>query len=448
MVPGLASYGLFGLLLFFSPEQVISATRERIRPGDQHESPKESEAVGSSADVETIITDKPTFTFEGRQWSFILPDCDILDCGNSSSHFAEQVSGDRDTGFKNLQKRAGEEQGQEQEQKVEEQQQEPTNFQKELPPPSIRPYPVTPWANIEYPPKVLARNRLVIERERFRGHKENPWKEDHSLNYYQAAPYSKTVEMSPRLFQVISASNSETPLDAGVQWTITQTNFPPIDLHYIISPYLLYMVEYVNEFKEGEPDFNDATTRKRYETFTQTWTDIVRLGGDILRDAINNVKENVYEGDARLKFSGNAFFSRHAEYLLFAEAEMRQAFIAAFDWSNLTRDEAKTLHALLKRMESNYNHKGRWLSSKWAEAASKLQMDTQSVGEEMTWDWSWHKANAMSNHVFEFSFATENAAGALGEAIRNPETKFRTPGQGDYQRMNDDTSRFLYYRMP
>ncbi|KAI9669623.1 MAG: hypothetical protein M1831_007319 [Alyxoria varia] len=243
--------------------------------------PTSAQPRHESSAAEIIVSNTPTFTFEGERWSFVIPNCENVACGGSSSITAYQASDDDKTSLRNgarKLKRAEEEEEEQGESSKEGGSKNNDGQSFALP---------RPWADLEFPPEVLVlkwlrwqqsqRPQLSLSRDELwgslpgatslrRAQRESflaPGSTSHphaSLRYYQAAPFGRTAVLGTRLFEWIG-SGPKNWLPEDAQRVIAAK--AAINLHYIFSPYLLYTIFHLDEVVlPPDPISDDAFRRK------------------------------------------------------------------------------------------------------------------------------------------------------------------------------------------
>ncbi|KAI9661375.1 MAG: hypothetical protein M1831_003108 [Alyxoria varia] len=186
--------------------------------------------------------------------------------------------------------------------------------------------PDPPWAAIQDQPKEFAQNWLDY---RVHVHK------DRRFYFYQGvAGYNPTGKIdAARLFKFVQQENPRLPDMSDVQGDLANS-LPQVNVHYILSPYLLY-----NLFRIM-PSANPPMSP---EEFNEEWDQFMQDAGDEMRSVINDAALNAFEGDSRLgDLMDRALIMGHSE----PTREEPIGSDTTSDWSFITRGEALAVHQL------------------------------------------------------------------------------------------------------
>ncbi|KAI9652031.1 MAG: hypothetical protein M1831_007272, partial [Alyxoria varia] len=288
------------------PPEVLE-TRQRIDPhidpGNEWNSDRANNAEAET-DIPLVLSNGGSTTYENEEWTILVPTCDdgVCDSLESMRHVPNQK----------LKKRV-----------------ESSHDGSEA----------SPWAALEDPPKDLVEKWLQykITGRLAAGdhtphisttslHPLNPQGRPNGLlqyggfKMYQAARFTKdgmtTSVDTTRLFRFIDPRNN-LPDVADVRGVIV-LKLNQVNLHYIVSPYLVYMTQYywVNppnglqpygkmyEYKNTAidvmptpaPDPERSLAEYPYSRFMQLWNERMKSNGEAMRRVLSDVSRNMYDG--------------------------------------------------------------------------------------------------------------------------------------------------------
>ncbi|KAI9662670.1 MAG: hypothetical protein M1831_002713 [Alyxoria varia] len=409
------------LLLFFLPH-FISGIRSLGRNSN-------TESIRREISIPKVKSNGPIFIFEGKRWTFIVPDCQTVKCG--SLGIIEEPSS---TG-PGLEKRA-----------QEEREENGERSEGNAPGPDGL-FAAVPAPEIQVPPEKLAQRWMEHARE------TDPELGDY--RYYRAVPLTSTLAVDEeRLFELIGQGVSHW-VPREVQKEIAVRVGPDVDVHYILSPRLIYTTLYY-EFVPPGRDISIATgtgfSHRRhqlaelrpwvplrpdpgkfqiyYDHFRRVWTRFMENSEIPVRDLLNNAAINYLKERVLVqRFLASRDWRRAGKRD--ANVEDIAEWARDFDWTFMTRYEAICVLELMKYLQTRLERVAfemylpilRPGNNLFPSADKSLSEDERGL-EEKFWQWARDKIYVVRDW---WSNAPQEALIALTVAIELAEFRLQRP---------------------